>query len=215
MRIAKEVTSIDYNETKQFFKNRAQKFKEDNPYSVTMYQDNNADLVKERNQKEVDKILPMLELNKQSRVLDIACGVGRWADALSVDIEEYCGVDFSGELIKIANERNTKEKFFYLEGAAYEIETVLQKNGRGKYNTILMIGILMYLNDNDIILSLEQIAKACEEHAIYRTREELLSIFQKSFLGYGFSIKSEGFLFDDDELNNRKETSQYYYIFER
>ena len=35
------------------------------------------------------------------------------------------------------------------------------------------------------------------------------------FLNKGFRIKEEGFLFDDDTLNNRKETAQYYYILER
>ena len=35
------------------------------------------------------------------------------------------------------------------------------------------------------------------------------------FLNKGFRIKEEGFLFDDDALNNRKETAQYYYILER
>ena len=35
MRIKEKVANIDYSETRQFFKNRAQKFQEDNPYSVT------------------------------------------------------------------------------------------------------------------------------------------------------------------------------------
>ena len=43
MRIKEKITDIDYGETRQFFKNRADKFQEDNPYSVTMYQDNNKD----------------------------------------------------------------------------------------------------------------------------------------------------------------------------
>ena len=101
MRIKEKVANIDYSETRQFFKNRAQKFQEDNPYSVTMYQDNNKELVQERNKKEVGRILPMLQLDERSRVLDIACGIGRWADALPGNIAEYCGVDFSSELIKI------------------------------------------------------------------------------------------------------------------
>jgi len=69
----------------------------------------------------------MLGLKEDSRVLDIACGIGRWADALPEEIEEYCGVDFSGELIEIANKRNTKEHFFFYEGAINEIEEVLEK----------------------------------------------------------------------------------------
>lgn len=245
MRIKEEITEIDYSETKQFFKKRAGKFKENNPYSVTMYQDDNQELVTERNQKEVAKLLPMLKLHKNSRVLDVGCGIGRWADALPECIEEYCGVDFCGELIEIANNRNKKRNFFFYEGATNEIEQVLQKREKGRYNTILVIGNFVYLNDEDLKTALSQIERICEPHAIicirepigiedrltlkdffsdelkdnynaiYRTRTELKNYFESSFIEKGFLIREEGFLFDEDKLNNRKETAQYYYILER
>ena len=56
MRIVQKIEDIDYTETKHFFKNRADKFKEDNPYAVTMYQDDHPELVRERNQKEIEKL---------------------------------------------------------------------------------------------------------------------------------------------------------------
>ena len=110
MRVIQKVEDIDYMETKQFFKNRADKFKEDNPYAVTMYQDDHPELVRERNKKEIEKLKPMLAVDQDTKLLDVACGIGRWADAITENIKEYCGVDFSGELIKIANERNNREK---------------------------------------------------------------------------------------------------------
>lgn len=245
MRIVKETAEIDYTETQRFFQNRAGKFRPENPYSVTMYQDNNADLVKERNRREVEKLYPLLRLDEGSRVLDVACGIGRWADAIEDAIEEYCGVDFSGELIEIARGRNGKKNYRFYEGAAYEIEEVLERHGCGKYNVILLIGILMYLNDKDMECALEQIGKVCQEHtticirepvgicerltlkgfyseelddtynAIYRTREEMLKIFSDTMLKNGFQIQEEGFVFEEANLNNRKETAQYYYILKR
>lgn len=244
MRVKEERMDIDYKDTKQFFKKRAKRFQANNPYSVTMYQDNNRKLVIERNKKEVEKLLPLLKLKEDTKLLDIACGIGRWADALPENIVEYCGVDFSDELIEIANRRNKKERFSFLVGATNEIEEVLNRNGRGRYNRILMIGILMYLNDDDMLHSLEQIERVCEEHtiicirepiaiekrltlkdffseelndyynAIYRTRDELMENISRSFLDKGFYVAEEGFLFED-ALNNRKETAQYYYILER
>lgn len=245
MRIKEKATDIDYQQTKKFFHKRAEKFQEDNPYSVTMYQDDNKELVTMRNQKEIEKLYPELRLDDSSRVLDIACGIGRWADAIKESIEEYCGVDFSGELIEIACKRNEKDNFIFFEGATNEIEKVLLENGRGRYNTILMIGILIYLNDKDMLSSLRQIERLCEEHAvicirepigieerltlknhfseeleddynaIYRTREELMDYFKQTFFEKGFHVRKEGFLFEEDILNNRKETAQYYYILER
>lgn len=245
MRIKEQVTDIDYKETKKFFTKRAEKFQESNPYSVTMYQDNNPALVKERNKAEVEKLYPKLCLSEKSRVLDIACGIGRWADAIETEINEYCGVDFSGELIEIANRRNKRDNFSFYEGSISEIDKVLLKNRKGKYNIVLMVGILMYLNDHDLRLTLQAAEKACEEHtvlcirepvgiserltlkdffseelqdnynAIYRTREEIRNFLQETFLEKGFSILEEGFLFDEDALNNRKETAQYYYVLRR
>ena len=237
--------SLDYQETRRFFDNRAEKYNSDNPYSVTMYQDNNSQLVQQRNQHETQKLLPLLRLNEDSRVLDLACGIGRWADAINVDVAEYCGIDFSEKLISIANQRKSKPGMTFLSGSMTELHSVLTRNGKGTFNRILMIGILMYLNDGDIISVLEQTEKHCERsavicirepigldsrltlkdfyseelhdqyNAIYRTDSEIKDILSKSLISKGFSITHEGFLFEEAQLNNRKETAQYYYILER
>lgn len=246
MRIIEEKVDIDYMETYNFFEKRAKKFQLNNPYSVTMYQDNNADLVKNRNYRETEKLYPLLKLNNQSKVLDVACGIGRWADAIKDEIREYCGIDFSDKLIGIAKKRNKKENFHFYTGNVYQIEEVLKKHDNEiKYNVILVIGILMYLNDTDLMSMLQQIEKVSEENAvicirepigiydrltlkdfyseelednynaIYRTREELYKAFHASLLKGGFQIREEGRLFKEKELNNRKETTQYFFILER
>lgn len=245
MRVIQKIEDIDYTQTKDFFKNRAEKFKEDNPYAVTMYQDHYPELVRERNQKEIEKLKPMLSIGKDSRVLDVACGIGRWADAITENINEYCGIDFSKELIQIANKRNSRKNYFFYEGIATEFTSVLNLHKKEKYNIILLIGILMYINDKDMNLFFEQLESFCEEQtkicirepiglqnrltlkefysdelkdeysAIYRTRDELIKFLDGNLMKKGFYVKSEGFLFEEDSLNNRKETAQYYFILER
>lgn len=245
-RIKKEIRQIDYSNTKSFFENRGEKFKESNPYSVTMYQDNNPELVEKRNRKEVETLLPLLKLSDKCKVLDIACGIGRWSDAIHEDIEEYCGIDFCEEFVKIARKRNTAlDNRSFFVGTAGEIEHVLNDNHKGAYDRILMIGILVYLNDNDIDNVMSQVVSVCDKHAIicirepigveerltlndvfseelvhdysaiYRTRDELMGIFERYLLSNGFKLCKEDFLFNEDELNNRKETAQYYFVFER
>ena len=245
MRLKDKTENLDYCETKRFFVIRANKYNENNPYAVTMYQDNNAELVKQRNTKEIEKLYPMLKIDQNSRILDLACGIGRWADAVQEEITEYCGVDFSEELISIANERNKRENMIFLAGSITDIDRVLEENQKEYFNRILLIGILVYINDEDLMQALHSIIKHCEEHcivcirepiglqnrltlkdfyseeleenynAIYRTDHELKKLFQDSFLSAGFAITHEGFLFEEDQLNNRKETAQYYYILER
>lgn len=244
-RIKKNTVNIDYSQTRSFFDKRAGKYKENNPYSVTMYQDNNPKLVDERNREEVLKLLPLLRIDSESRILDLACGIGRWSDAVTAEIEEYCGIDFSEKLIKLARQRHDEANRSFLVGSAVDVKRVLEENGRGKYNRILMIGILMYINDKDLCSVMNQLADVAEEkavicireplgveerltlkefyseelkdnyNAIYRTREELMSILDRTLLMKGFKITQSDFLFAKDALNNRQETAQYYYILER
>lgn len=245
MRIKKDKVNLDYSNTKDFFDKRANKFNDKNPYSVTMYQDNNPEIVIERNKKEIERLKPYLNLDGNSKLLDVACGIGRWADAISETIKEYCGIDFSSELIQIALKRNTKHNFSFIEGSITDIKDVLINNDKQNFNKILMAGILMYLNDDDLISVLKQVEWASSEkaiicirepialisrltlkdfyskelcdnyNAIYRTQKELLEIFDDTIISKGFKIKETGYLFNEDSLNNRKETTQYFFIFER
>lgn len=243
MRVKNKVINLDYDETKSFFEQRAGKYSEENPYSTTMYQDNNEDLVNKRNIAEVNKILPLLKLNSKSTVLDVACGVGRWADAIQRPIRSYTGIDFGQGLIKIAQERNKRSNYDFFIGSAIELKELFTKNRWHKFNRIIIVGLLMYLNDPEVATVMQQISEICskntilyirepigtserltlknfysdelnsEYHAIYRTRSDYEEIFESSLFKAGFQIVDQGFLFQQDkDLNNRKETAQYFYI---
>ena len=242
MRIKKRVNSIDYNATGEFFKHRAEKYDENNPYSVTMYQDNNPDLVNERNKAETMKLLPFLELDNNSRVLDLACGIGRWSDVLPDYIRLYYGIDFSPELIQIAEKRNKRKNAIFKVGSISRLGDILDKEE--SFSDILIIGALMYLNDADVENTFVSLMDHCAEHsvicirepigiderltlkdhysselsdnynAIYRTRDELIRLIEKPLSDHHFHLKEEDYLFEG-QLNNRKETSQYYFIFKR
>lgn len=246
MRIKSEKQSISYGDTQAFFNRRVQKYKAENPYSVTMYQDDNPELVIARNAKEIHKLLPLLKLNENSKVLDVACGIGRWSDAITTEIKEYCGIDFCQGFIELAKNKNSKKtNRNFLVSNSIAVEECLKNNGNRKYNRILLVGCLMYLNDADVHSTLEQIERVTEHHtivcvrepiginerltlkgdfsnelkdeynAIYRTRDEIFQILKQTFIENEYHIASEGFLFEEEDLNNRKETSQYYFILER
>ncbi len=243
-RIIGTVTDIEREQVLNFYEVRAEKYQEKNPYAVTMLQDDNPQLVEARNQRETEKLLPFLSLDDKSRVLDIACGIGRWYDAMDTGIEEYCGVDLCEGLIQIAKERHNENNVDFLTGSATELCQVLEQNGKGKYNRVLVIGSLLYFNDEDICDVLNQICRVADKdailcirepigisdrltlrdfysdelqhsyNAIYRTREELMNFFASTLSVSEFYVEQEGWLFEDD-LNNRKETAQYYFIFRR
>ena len=113
MRIKKHIENINYNETQFFFQNRAKKYNSSYPYSVTMYQDSHPELTEKRNNQEVKKLKNLLKLDSSSKILDLACGIGRWAEQIDSNIAYYYGIDFASNLIEIAKKRNTSEKKFF------------------------------------------------------------------------------------------------------
>lgn len=116
---------------------------------------------------------------------------------------------------------------------------------KNDFNRVLLIGALMYLNDNDVQDTLEQIEGLCANHAIicirepigieerltlkeqfsdelqddynaiYRTQSELEEMFDDFLIKKGFSISKCDYMYKQKELNNRKETAQFYWILER
>lgn len=243
MRLKKEKIDIDYAKTKEFFNSREDKYREDYPYVTTMYQDAHPQLTDARNEAEVSRIYPLLQFDKSSRVLDLGCGIGRWADAIDCEIAGYFGVDFSEGLISIARERNTRANFSYEAMSVCDFGEYFQLHNLKRFNRLIIAGVLMYLNDSDVErlfqlfsdilvpgalvylrepvgiqdrLTLKDFYSeelAHDYHTIYRTATEYRQMLEKN--APDFTISQADFLFERPVLNNRKETSQYYYLLKK
>lgn len=243
-RIYNKKVDISYKNTVDFFEKRARKYDEANPYVVTMYQDNNPQIVVERDIVEKNKIMPKLNLKKETRVLDIGCGIGRWGEILLAnDIAYYCGIDASEGLLEIAEKRLTdySSKIRLSKMMANEIENKLEGE---KFDLVIVAGLFAYLNDDDIGKVLSTITALSSEtvqiyirepislqerltldqfysedlkdsySVIYRDLSFFMEKFKEYFTSQGIAMKEHGFLFEDS-LNNRKDTAQYYFVLER
>jgi ubiquinone/menaquinone biosynthesis C-methylase UbiE len=244
-RIIEDKVEVSDKNVHDFFENRVNK-KLFHRYNLVNYQDNNPELALERDVLEKNKILPMLSINADYRVLDIGCGVGRWGDALSQILTQgvYVGVDYSAELIKVAkeysmNDVNNNRK--YLVGSFQNLTDVLKDNGVDRFFDVVLInGVLMYINDSDIDRCLGSISGLVKSTAKVYIKEsvslrsrltlkeifsnELGSVYSAIYRGKdeydrlirnnmsGFSVLSEGATFEETNLNNRKETTSYYWI---
>lgn len=104
-RIIGKISDIDTDVTRTFFDNRIKK-KLPHRYNYVIYQDANPELALERDMYEKSKIGPLLKIQRYSKVLDIGCGVGRWGDEIAPQLIEgkYVGIDFSKQLIQIAQD---------------------------------------------------------------------------------------------------------------
>lgn len=124
-----------------------------------MYQDDAPHLVEERNKAEQEKILPMLKLDEESKVIDIGCGIGLWADGISFPIKQYFGIDFLQELIDIASLRNNKSNFKFTRLSAMDIKVYMEDKGMDLFNRVIISGVLLYLNDVDVDCILRNLGK--------------------------------------------------------
>ena len=150
MRLKEQAADISSNKVRAFYEHRAQSYDGQNVNNVTMLQDNNPALSDERNRAEIAKLLPKLKVDSDSAVLDLACGAGRWLDALPENISKYRGIDFAEGLIEIARSRNTRKNAEFFTGSVLDADSILAGE-LGTFNRILMMALLMYMNDTEIL----------------------------------------------------------------
>lgn len=205
---------------------------------------NSKDLSEKRNEHEQKLILPLLELNKnKTGVLDIGCGVGRWASTLKNKVKHYIGTDFVDEYTKLCNQefKNSPCKFYNMD----VLKTIDNSNSFPQCNLIIINGLCVYLNDDIVTklfkflssylpnggeiylresVSITRQRKTLKDfyskelgtvyNAIYRTVEEYKSIIDEYLVPQGINVTKSDFLLTK-ELSNRKETSQYYWILKK
>lgn len=241
MRINDNKTEISEGKILEFFKGRAQKYKNDAPYVSMLYQDQNPKLAEERSEFEVNKIISYLNLQANFNVLDVGCGIGRWGDALQGKVNLYHGTDFSEELIHIARERFKDIKnFSFYNIAAQNVSEMNQV----KYNLIIVAGVLHYINTEDlydILVSLEKLlcndgviyirlpialnedltlldewSEELEDsyNAIYRSKDYYLKLLKDCYKDTDVEFIVHDNLYPQ-KLNNRIETGQYFFLMKK
>jgi 2-polyprenyl-3-methyl-5-hydroxy-6-metoxy-1,4-benzoquinol methylase len=236
--------NLDEQSVSVFFENRVKKYNNDYPYVAVNYQDSNPSLTVDRDKAEKERILPLLKLDLEKSVLDIGCGIGRWADTLKQMVGYYHGTDFAKGLIDIAQQRFAGQANIEFQNLKAQDSKASLLNYSKPFDLIIISGLLIYLNDDDCEQVFANIAECAaancqvyirepiavaerltlnkiyseelssEYSAIYRTKDELMSLLETSLYPAGFQLAMEDKLFPQD-LANRKETEQYFMILER
>lgn len=186
-RIYNEITDINPNDVRKFYEKKASAnslnavFLNDKlPYSAQ-------DL---RNEKEKEIMCSFLE-NKKYRILEIGCGLGRWAENLSDKyIEKYDGIDFCSNFINLAKEKfkdYSNINFYQMSVSAIDF-SILDKN----YDLIIICGISMYINDVELIKLYKDINSLLNKNSKLYIQESVSIINQR------LTLKN----FYSDELNS-------------
>ena len=231
---------IDSENVKAFFNNNAKK--DTSLKSVLLGNDfgeNSADL---HNQKEAKIVLDFIGNGKKT-ILDIGCGIGRWAYNLKPVIQKYDGIDFSDEFVKAANNnfKDNKEINFFCMSATDIDRTKLSE----KYDVVIVTEVSMYINDDELeklynfinlftqkdsLLYIQDTTSLLETrltlkdfdskelktkyNAIYRTKTEYETLFKKYLPSFKLSENGTELLLDENS-GAREETNARYRCFKK
>ena len=236
-RVYGEKVNIDTVNTISFYNQRAKTIKNrEQEYTTVLLGDQDPEYAAKWDEYEKGFVLPKLMLNRNKVVLDLGCGMGRLADAVSDKVKEYYGVDFSSEMIAVAkqNVRNNNCHFYIMSVVDALSDPKITAR---KYDLVLMAGVSMYINEDELkesyrLLrnlvnkdslfyfeeSVGKVERLTLNHiwsedlqdyygAIYRTREEYKSLIDEYINGVEYI--EEGYMnFLDKE--EQTETSHWY-----
>ena len=243
-RIYEQKKDIKEQNTIDFYNNRALRISQmECPYTAVLLGDQNPEHAKDWNEFEKQYIMPHLKINNTSMVLDIGCGIGRWSETVIPMCDFYLGTDFSEKMIEVAKARcdDLKGSFEFKHLSFQEtVSAPVEK----KFDRVIICGVCMYINDNELEKCITSLEKHLDEHCImyftetiavekrltlcefpsealkadydviYRTAEQYNELY-RPLISKGFKIFKQDFL---PHLNNEKgfsETERWYTIFER
>lgn len=175
-RINAIAVDINYKSTQEFFDGRGNA-NYINPLSATMYQDNQPQLVAERDRAEKVILAEHISSSLPKRVIELGCGIGRWSwffAEISPKIE-YLGVDFSASLITQAVEH---ARLRQVPNARFQLMSVTDIQDEHlsltpPFDMIIISGLMLYLNDADCYAVLSHAARLCAKHGRIYLREPL------------------------------------------
>lgn len=175
-RIYKDKFDINTQNTKDFYNARAKRANEmEYPYTAVLLGDSSPKCGEEKNLYDREILLPLLQINSDSTVLDIGCGMGRWAENIIPDSKYYCGADFSCEMIKLAKERCVfpDRDFDFITTSFQDLVLDPEPSHKHKFNRVIIVGVFMYINDGDLLLCMEKLNDMLEEHCIVLVKEPI------------------------------------------
>ena len=233
-RIYGDTADINDQKVKSFFNKRATL---NNLNAVLLGNQKDSEHSDLRNEKEYSLLKYYFNDLKNFSVLDIGCGMGRWANNLKDEIKLYHGIDFSENFITSNKKRfKSYENINFMVMSATNID--LSKLNI-TYDLIIISGVLMYINDKQINGIFNNIKKLnpryiylqesisilndgltlkdfyskeldTQYNAIYRTKEEYEFYVQNILSEYEIQDSS---LLLDKETGAREETNaQYWFI---
>ncbi|MDR0603613.1 MAG: class I SAM-dependent methyltransferase [Bacteroidales bacterium] len=237
-RVYGNVVDIDSNAVQSFWDSKAEK--DASLKAVLLGTDLAENSGVLRNERE-NRILHDFIGERDVTVLDIGCGIGRWAHNLQSQIQVYHGIDFSEKFIQAAKKsfKNMPQcAFFQMSATEIDASVLLPR-----YDLVIVTGVAMYINDdviNRLFHSINRLTDASSSiyfqesvsmlttrltlkdfdsvelkskyNAIYRTSSEYEVYFAQYLPEYSFSSDRIGLLLDKDTGAREETNAKYWFL---
>lgn len=174
-RIRNAVVDVDQEQVRAFFEKRGEAINPASPLTSVLYQDKNPALAEERDAYERRKVTELLCLRGDEQVLDIGCGIGRWAQHLDARIGRGLGLDVSSSLVAFARTRPLNVPWAFETMSADEISRA-RLNALGftqPFDLVILSGICIYLNDEMLDQMLRGICEVTRAGSVIYIREPI------------------------------------------
>lgn len=171
-RIYGKEIDIDADSVKTFWDKRAL-LVEEKGWGTVNLGDQDSTIGEKMYKYESEKIMPRLGIGKDTRVLDLGCGMGRWAKMVLPYCGFYCGIDFSEELIKIAKKlckADSKHGVFHSMPVTEAVNQPASFFG-GTFNCIIIAGLCIGVNDNDLRTLFDNLSGLCGTECVIYIKE--------------------------------------------
>ena len=179
-RIYGEKVAVSEQDIKSFWDQRAAMF-EEKGLSTVICGDQNAERARLENNFDRQTILPRLGLTPDSCVLEVGCGVGRLAEMILPQCGFYCGVDYSKEMLQVAQRICAQSSKRTPPPTPYALHhlslaEVVDKTPEffgGPFDVFIMMSVCMYINDAELVEAFQQIPKLLSDRAVVLFQESV------------------------------------------
>ena len=168
-RIYKDKVEIDEKSVAEFYNRRAEGSRKEQGTTedgAVLLGSQDAGVLAAKAQYESDYIMPMLGIDSKTRVLDLGCGLGRWAQYVMPHCGFYCGVDASEKMIELARNNCSRLGTHFRLQAMTISDAVGQTSAfwGGPFDLVITSGVMMYLNDDTLTSFFQQLPQHLAEH---------------------------------------------------
>lgn len=166
-RIYGEKTEIDELKVQDFYNKRAAAASSmKNPLSAVVNAEQNPKQADTRSRFDREYIIPKLRLTENSAVLDIGCGMGRFAEMVLPICGRYLGADFAPEMISAARQRTADidPEAQYVCASFSELMNKPDSFFNGKFDCVILLGVCMYINDDELKKCLSRLSELLNDN---------------------------------------------------